>query len=226
MNLVMRIKSMMLSAGAEWVMWLLIALSAVSISVIFERAILFSRMRGDVDALRQRLGGDLRHGRLDAARGVLERSSHPAARVALRGMERAAASATPEQIDQAMQAETLAQKARLERRLSFLGTLGSNAPFLGLFGTVIGVVGAFDQLGAGGALTAGGASTSSELVMAAIAEALVATAVGIGVAIPAVFAFNHFLREVKSIVSAADLLGRELLASLPSSRSAPLPGGA
>ena len=227
MNLVLRIKALMLNTGAEWVMWLLIALSAASLAVVLERAIVFAKRRGDIDALRKRLAGDLSHGRLDAARGALERCAHPAARVALRGMDRATSRATTAQVERAMEAETIAQKSLLEKRLSFLGTLGANAPFLGLFGTVIGIVGAFDQLGIAGAGLSSSQSTGSELVMAAIAEALVATAVGIGVAIPAVFAFNYFLRQVKQMMGAADLLSRELMsAPAPARRGGLLMAGA
>lgn len=208
------IKLLMLKSGAEWVMWLLLALSAISVSIVLERLLVFRRGRGDVDALRRTLAGDLEHGRLDAARQALDRSPHPAAKVALRGMDRLAAKASLAQAERAMEAELLSQRAILERRLSFLGTLGNNAPFIGLFGTVIGIVGAFEHLGQS---AAGVADGGSAMVMAAIAEALVATAVGIAVAIPAVFAFNHFLRQVKRVGQASELLSRELLAAMPSS---------
>jgi biopolymer transport protein ExbB len=211
MNLVERTKLLLLAGGAEWVLWLLVVLSIVSLSIIAERTLLLLQTRGDIDLLRRHLAGDLRHGRVDATRQALERSRHPAARVVLRGLERAASSATAEQVQQAMEAETLAQRARLERRLSFLGTLGSNAPFVGLFGTVIGIVAAFDHLGS----APPGAGAGSTLVMAAIGEALVSTAVGIGVAIPAIFGFNQLLRIVKQRMSGADLLSRELLSALP-----------
>ena len=186
---------------------------------MLERWLAFRRQRGDLEALRRQLTGDLRHGRIDAARSALVGSGHPAAKVALRGMDHAVTDSSDEQIERAMEAETLSQRASLERRLSFLGTLGANAPFLGLFGTVIGIVGAFDELGRSAQTAMAG---SSAVVMAAIAEALVATAVGIAVAIPAVFAFNYFIREVKRMVSGAELLSRELLASLPKLRAAAL----
>ncbi|MEM9694168.1 MAG: MotA/TolQ/ExbB proton channel family protein, partial [Myxococcota bacterium] len=203
--MVEQIKLLMLKSGAEWVMWLLIGLSAFSFSIVLERFLVFRRRRGDVSALRKTLSGDLSHGRIDAAREALRRSPHPAAKVVLRGMDQMQANRKSEQIERAMEAETLSQKALLEQRLSFLGTLGNNAPFIGLFGTVIGIVGAFDQLGQG---AAGIAKGSSSLVMAAIAEALVATAVGIAVAIPAVFFFNYFVRQVKEMTQASDVLAR------------------
>ena len=104
----------------------------------------------------------------------------------------------------------MTERLRLERRLAFLGTLGSNAPFIGLLGTVIGIVMAFDALGAAGPNAAAPAT-----VMAAIAEALVATAVGLAVAIPAVMAFNGFHRRIKVMLARADALGRRLLSFVP-----------
>ena len=108
------------------------------------------------------------------------------------------------------------QRMRLERRLGFLGTLGSNAPFVGLLGTVIGIVQAFDQLQLAG--TANGSGGAMGGVMGAIAEALVATAIGLVVAIPAVAAFNaEALRHI--------VLSHVKAVSGPSTGSAPQAAG-
>src|SRR5690606_27978756 len=101
---------------------------------------------------------------------------------------------------------TALERDGLERRLGFLGTLGNNAPFIGLFGTVIGVIQAFD------ALEQGAAQAASSGVMAAIAEALVATAVGIAVALPAVAAYNYLQQRVASILSGVEVLSNLVLA--------------
>jgi len=110
------------------------------------------------------------------------------------------------------------QKLKLERRLAYLGTLGNNAPFVGLFGTVIGVVQAFEALGrqdAAVAVTeAARGMAAPQEVMAAIAEALVATAVGLFVAIPAVAMYNVFQRRVRAILARTDALSSVLLAHL------------
>ncbi|MCX4242159.1 MotA/TolQ/ExbB proton channel family protein [Paraliomyxa miuraensis] len=108
-----------------------------------------------------------------------------------------------EAIDAAMNAVRPGEKVRLERNLSFLGTLGANAPFIGLFGTVLGIIKAFKDLAESG-LQPGG-ETSTE-VMAGISEALVATAVGLLVAIPAVVAYNIFQRRVKRTLGEAESL--------------------
>jgi biopolymer transport protein ExbB/TolQ len=104
-----------------------------------------------------------------------------------------------------MQRATAAQIERLERRLTVLATLGNISPFVGLFGTVIGVMRAFEAISQSGR---GGIGT----VSAGIAEALVATAAGLFVAIPAVTAYNHFVSRVKSCVTEMDAVASELLA--------------
>lgn len=211
MNLVESTKNVMVHTGAQAVLWLLFGLSVVSLSIIAERAVAFFRVRGSVDALRESLARAFREGGLDAARRAMEPSAHPAARVVLRGMTvRAAGSPTPKEAEEAMGAELANQRNRLDQGLGVLATLGSNAPFIGLFGTVVGIVGAFDALGKQGGVGA----ASAGVVMASIGEALVATAVGIGVAVPAVVAFNVFTRRAKASLGGAEVLSRELLAYL------------
>jgi biopolymer transport protein ExbB len=97
-----------------------------------------------------------------------------------------------------------------ERRLVFLGTLGNNAPFIGLFGTVLGVIRAFADLAAHPG--AGGAAT----VMAGISEALVATAVGLFVALPAVVMFNLYTRWLRRAAQRSAVLGHAIAAHLRS----------
>src|SRR5690606_30719130 len=102
----------------------------------------------------------------------------------------------PAAAEKGMQSAIAAERKALEARLAYLGTLGNNAPFVGLFGTVIGVILAFEELGQAGAAGTGASQVASAAVMSAIAEALVATAVGIGVALPAVAAYNYFQRRL------------------------------
>jgi biopolymer transport protein ExbB len=93
------------------------------------------------------------------------------------------------------------------RNLAFLGTLGNNAPFIGLFGTVLGIIKAFHDL-------AGNQAGGVAVVMAGISEALVATAVGLLVAIPAVVGFNTFNRRVRKAIANVDSLAHVVLAQL------------
>jgi biopolymer transport protein ExbB len=97
------------------------------------------------------------------------------------------------------------ERLRYERGLAFLGTLGANAPFVGLFGTVLGIVRAFHDLAVS---TAAG----TQAVMQGIAEALVATGVGLVVALPSVAAYNAFTRQVETAASSAGAIGHEILA--------------
>lgn len=85
----------------------------------------------------------------------------------------------------------------LEKRLGILATFGSNAPFVGLFGTILGVMNAFAVLGASN-------TVSTSLVMNGISEALVATAMGLFVAIPSVAAYNYFIRRMRRILLLAE----------------------
>jgi biopolymer transport protein ExbB len=118
----------------------------------------------------------------------------------------------PPATEKAMQGACAVERERLESRLAFLGTLGNNAPFVGLFGTVIGVIQAFEQLGV--APTAGAGQAVSQAVMAGIAEALIATAVGIGVALPAVAFYNYFQRRIARLLSGTEALTSVVMAYL------------
>jgi biopolymer transport protein ExbB len=214
MHIVERAKNIMMVAGAEWVMWLLIALSIASVAVIIERVLALRALRADVSSLRADLVNALREGGFVRARALLDGRAHPAAAIARRGVDGFEADVTPKQAEEAMAAESVAQKRGLERRFSFLATLGANAPFIGLFGTVIGILQAFDALGQGAAGAA--SAVAPQAVMSNIAEALVATAIGLGVAIPAVFAFNMLQRAVKGALDDGQILSLEILSYLQS----------
>ena len=107
------------------------------------------------------------------------------------------------------------QKAIRQRRKSFeagllfLGTLGNNAPFVGLFGTVLGVVAAFRELGSAAGSAANGGGMGN--VMGGIAEALIATAVGLAAAIPAVVMYNRFSRQLRVLTAEMETFGSEFL---------------
>ncbi|ACL64950.1 MotA/TolQ/ExbB proton channel [Anaeromyxobacter dehalogenans 2CP-1] len=190
-------------AGAEWVMFLLAALSVASVTLILERLAWFARRRAPVPGLLPLL----RAGRLEEARlrvGQLRGLEAEVARAAID-----AAEGGPASVHEAVACAIAEARPGYERALSFLGTLGNNAPFLGLFGTVIGVIQAFSDLAVGGPRGAGAAA-----VMAGISEALVATAAGILVAIPAVVAFNGYQRWLKALVQRAEAIEHALAAHL------------
>ena len=207
MNITQRFLSFAL-LGAAWVMWLLVALSVVSIAIMIERWRFFFSTRIDGRAVADQFAKDLATGdveaaykRLAAGKGVVE------AAVVGAGIERAKAGANAAAATAAMDAARAVHRSALDRNLAFLGTVGNNAPFVGLFGTVIGIIKAFHDLAQN---AQGGAST----VMAGISEALVATAIGILVAIPAVAAFNYFQRRMKAVQSNLDALSLVLVSHL------------
>jgi biopolymer transport protein ExbB/TolQ len=214
MNLVEWLQHLMTNFGAAWVMWLMIGLSVASVTIMLERGWFYYSIRDDIPSLAQGLRDRLRADDVDGAVGLLEKSPSAEAAVVVAGLREADHGA--ESADKAMRGAAALQKMKLERRLAFLGTLGNNAPFIGLFGTVIGVVQAFEQLGRQGMNTAAQASSAAapQEVMAAIAEALVATAVGLAVAIPAVAAYNFYQRHTRSVLGNTDALSNVLLSYL------------
>jgi biopolymer transport protein ExbB len=181
---------------------------------MLERGWFYWSLRDDIGRLAQGLRERLRDDDLEGAKKLLEASPSAEAAVVVAGLGEADRGAKA--ADEAMQGASALQRMKLERRLAFLGTLGNNAPFIGLFGTVIGVVQAFEALGKQGAATAAkeSAFTAPTEVMAAIAEALVATAVGLVVAIPAVAMYNYYQRLSRSILANTDALSHVLLSHL------------
>ncbi len=189
--------------GAEWVLWLLVFLSVVSVSIMIERARYFASRRIDVDALARDVRAAVRKGDLEATIKKWSASDHIAAVVAVAGLRESARG--PEATAEAMVGARAAKRPELERNLSIMGTLGNNAPFIGLFATCIKIIQAFASLGG---------EEPNNRIMKLIAAALIATAVGIFVAIPAVAAYNIFQRRVRLNVAAADTVAHALLAEL------------
>jgi biopolymer transport protein ExbB/TolQ len=194
--------------GATWVMWLLIGLSVGGLAVALERAIYLIRTSDNIRRLKKEILHRLRSGDLLGARARLAQSRSFEAQVVAAGLSEDEGHASAEE---RMGGAAQLAKLRMEKRLAFLGTLGANAPFLGLLGTVIGIIRAFEELNnAAGKVSAG--------LMSEIGEALVATAIGILVALPAIAFFNFFQRVIKARITRADAFGKEVLAVLKSER--------
>ena len=191
--------------GAEWVLWLLVILSVAIVVVIVERIRFYTSRRVDIDELRLEFEEALEAERYEQAAALLEEYQCMEARVVLFGLRDRQRGA--EAVEDRMTGALSTEKTRYNRFLPFLGTVGNNAPFIGLFGTVIGIIGAFESIGLG-------SKEVQQSVMQSISEALVATGVGLLVAIPAVIAFNAFKSRVKHSVAQTDLLGRTLLSYL------------
>ena len=195
--------------GAGWVMWLLVGLSVVVIAVAIERAVVLYLATDDIKELRRNLASALGRGDLVAARGLVVSSRSLEAQVLAAGLGALPRGAAA--VEERLASEAQLTKLAMERRLALLGTIGSNAPFVGLLGTVIGIIRAFHALDASG----GQVSTA---LMAEIGEALTATAVGLFVALPAVALFNFFQRHIAGRVSRAEALGREMLSFVKDER--------
>jgi biopolymer transport protein ExbB len=193
---------LMLRAGSRWVLWLLIGLSVAALAVVLERVWFFARSRRQREDVNEMLAALHKSGP-EAARKALGEAHSLEAAVARSCLDHVAEGAAS--VEEHIAAVIESDRLSYERGLAFLGTLGSNAPFVGLFGTVLGIVRAFHDLSTSAAM-------GSQAVMAGIAEALVATAIGLLVALPAVATYNALMRHVETAVSAANAVGHQILA--------------
>jgi len=205
MHLTERILGFML-LGSEWVLWVLVGLSILSVTVMVERAIYFRGTGDDLEALGRELAERLKEADLEGARRSLAGQRAPAALVAAAGIAELDRGA--DAVAEIMASAKARLRVDLDRNLGVLGTLGNNAPFIGLFGTVLGIIKAFADLSRN--QTGGSAA-----VMSGISEALVATAVGLIVAIPAVIAFNFFQGKVRKAIARIDTMGHLVLSTIP-----------
>lgn len=193
--------------GAEWILWILVALSIISVALIVERWLYFLRTRTPGDELGVQLQEQLRTRNLQNA-WQLVKDNHTqniecavvaAGLVSLRNGAQAAS--------EAMQSVKARMRPQLDANLSILATIGSNAPFIGLLGTVLGIIKAAHEL-------TGNSEQNQIAVMSGVFEALVATAVGLFVAIPAVVAYNLFQRRVRKRLADVDSLAHLILSTL------------
>jgi biopolymer transport protein TolQ len=197
----------------QFVLLLLLILSVVSWAIIAfkwrelrraeqdSEAFLEVYHEGSLDAAYE-AARDLDRGPLSAifleAYGEINRMARFSGKSAMEGLAEAHLQALARKIAWTSSREAL----RLERGLSFLATTGSAAPFIGLFGTVIGIINAFQGIARAG-------SASLAVVAPGIAEALIATAVGLFAAIPATIFYNYFVGELRGLAAAIDLFGTE-----------------
>lgn len=193
--------------GAEWVLWVLVLLSVISVALIVERVLYFMNHKVDGEALGQQLETLLQEGNVRGAWDLVNGSDcieHEVIAAGLPALRRGATACS-----EAMLGAKARMKPILDARLSLLATIGSNAPFIGLLGTVLGIVKAAHDLTGGGT-----GQGDPNAVMAGVFEALVATAVGLFVAIPAVIAYNLLQRRVKITIAQVDSLAHMVLANV------------
>ncbi len=191
-----------LLAKGGWTMGVLLLFSLVAWYIIFERSIRYRQARLDSEGFMQRIKKLVQSGRQVEAGDLCQETPGPVAAVlkaGLRHFSRGAVSAR-----EAMERVSALELIRLEHFLATLATIGSVSPFVGLFGTVLGIINAFSAL-------AGEGAAGPSVVANGIAEALVATAGGLATAVPAVIAYNYFVRRVtrfdtEMATAASDLL--------------------
>ncbi len=195
------------------VVFVLLIMSVWSLAVMIDRALYFSAARKQSREFAPKVAGALKEGRLDEAIKVADRNkkSH-LAEVVTAGLQEfrnygSGGTVTDDQVEasqRALERSEAIVHAKLKRGLGGLATIGSVAPFIGLFGTVIGILDAFQQIAAQH-------TTGLDAVASGISEALVTTAFGLFVAIPAVMAFNYFTNRVEAFDVEMDNSSSELV---------------
>lgn len=178
--------------GDIWVLWILVAASIASLGVIIERWRSFQKNRLDFGKFLDELTKQLVVGDIAGARHFVRSMTGVESSVAFAGLSHHGKG--PVAMEDAMTAKLVMERVHLEKNLIILGTLGNNAPFIGLFGTVLGIIKAFNDLAVSG-------NSGVSVVMTGISSALIATAFGIFVAIPAVAANNYFHTRLRRIVA-------------------------
>jgi biopolymer transport protein ExbB len=172
-------------------LWLLILLSVLSLAFILERFFTLTKIRGDSQRIGDALKEILQSNNLNELEGLGKDKKTLEGRALSYGLRHAHEKGV-NGLEEIFSSYALIERPALEKYLGFLATVGSNAPFIGLLGTVFGIMDAFRGM----AQSQGDATA----VMVGISKALVATAVGLMVAIPAVIAYNYFQKQVKGVL--------------------------
>ena len=173
-------------------MYILLFCSILSIGVIIERLSHYHAKSMDKIRFMNRIRAELENRDFNRAIALCQAQSVPVAAVVLSGLKRSGSDA--KETARAMEREIMVETVKLEKNTSIVGTIGNIAVYIGLFGTVVGIVRSFhniSQVGSGGI----------SVVIGGVAEALICTATGLCVAIPAVIAYNYFVRRVDNFVT-------------------------
>lgn len=174
------------------VLWILIVLSIVSLGMILERFFYLRRVSQESQQIRNKIKQALQTHSVEDVETLPKNPETIEGRALAYAMKHIKESGS-KGLEEAFNSYTLIERPELERFLSFLATVGSNAPYIGLLGTVLGIMKAFNDL-------ANSTDAGQQTVMAGISLALVATAAGLFVAIPAVISYNYYQRQVKGIL--------------------------
>jgi len=187
-----------------WVMWPLLTFSVLLWAVVIERAIVFLTLRPRLRRLVEQVSNSLSSGDVSAARQMCLAERAPVAGVLLPMLE---PGATRDTALRAAERNRARLTGHLKKHLWILGTIGTASPFLGLLGTVVGILAAFHKMAETGA---GGFS----VVAAGISEALIATAAGLVVAILALLAYNIYITTANQLITNVRITVDELFDSV------------
>jgi biopolymer transport protein ExbB len=187
----------------SFTLWILIACSILALAVMTERLWYFWRIKIDANWFAHQVKQLIQARKDEEVAALCEKYPVPIANLFKSILS--SGGQDKEAMEELAMKVQLEEKMRAERYLGILGTLGSMTPFIGLFGTVVGIIRAFHQLSVGNA--AGGAS----VVAAGISEALVATAAGLLVAIPCIVLFNYFSGQVRRVVGELEIATRDFI---------------
>lgn len=191
--------------GDQVILWLLIGLSVVSIAFILERLIVLGTIGSKSFLVREKIKVALASQNYEAIEDLGKDLSTLEGRAMSYGLKHVKESGS-RGLEELFNSIVLIERPELEKRLNFMATLGSNAPYIGLLGTVMGIMKAFHDLSVS-------AEAGQQTVMAGISSALVATAAGLFVAIPAVLAYNYLSKKVRGILQSLDVV-KEMCVSI------------
>ena len=172
-----------------WDMWLLLLISIVGLAVVIERLVFFATQHGDTKGLLRAIGAKISDDDIDGAIKVCRSQRGMLPRILEFGLQRGEKNRAD--ITDALSIALMEHLNSLERNLGIIGTIAVIAPFVGLFGTVLGIIRAFSDIALKG-------NSTPAVVAAGVSEALVTTATGLIIAVIAVVFFNYFKTRIKS----------------------------
>ncbi len=192
------------------VMVAILGLSIVTFGYAIERGLYYWKRRGSAERLLSQTLERVRAGNLKEAAFACSNASHPFGPVASEVLN--SVHLPPDVKEERLQIALSEQRMLLEQKLSWIGTMGNTAPLVGLLGTVWGIMRAFHDMARTG-------SAGPSVVAAGVAEALFTTAAGLVIAVPAVMAYNHFVRRMNVMLTDAENQARRLRIALETDES-------
>jgi len=194
---------MKLVMAGGFTIYILIFCSVLSIAIILERYLYYkARSRIKRAKFMDRIRKELENNDLEAALKTCKEKNTPFSTVVHAGLS--FAKHTEKEISNNMERTIVIETNSLEKRTTIVGTIGSTAVYIGLFGTVLGIMRAFNDIGSAG-------SGGINVVMSGISESLICTAAGLCVAIPAVMAYNYFIKRIDNFITDMELCASETM---------------